>query len=99
MVGRLIALVTVIATSNHLGDARYGTFTTLVNYTAIISVVLDLGFNVLFVREGARHPNEVQRYLRNVMSLRAMMSVASLALIAQFISGVVMWIRKRDAAQ
>ena len=81
MVGRLIALVTVIATSNHLGDARYGTFTTLVNYTAIISVVLDLSFNVLFVREGARHPNEVQRYLRNVMSLRAMMSVASLALL------------------
>jgi O-antigen/teichoic acid export membrane protein len=82
VVARLIALVTVIATSNHLGGAGYGTFTTLVNYTAIISVVLDLGFNVLFVREGARHPTEIQRYLRNVMSVRAIMSVASLVLLA-----------------
>jgi O-antigen/teichoic acid export membrane protein len=82
VVGRLIALVTVIAASKHLGDANYGTFTTLVNYCAIISVVLDLGFNVLYVREGARHPTAIQRYLRNVMSLRALMSVASLALLA-----------------
>ena len=80
----------MIATSNHLGDARYGTFTTLVNYAAIISVVLDLGFNVLYVREGARHPHEIQRYLRNVMSLRAVMSVGSLALlgVALYLAGL-----------
>jgi O-antigen/teichoic acid export membrane protein len=78
---RLIALVTVIATLNHLGAPRYGTFTTLVNYTAIVSVVLDLGFNVLYVREGARHPTEIERYLRNVMSVRVLMSVVSLVLL------------------
>src|ERR1700682_2358206 len=79
---RLVALITVLATLNHLQPVRYGDFATLVNYTAIVSVVLDLGFNVLFVREGARHPNEIQRYLRNVMSLRLLMSVVSLALLA-----------------
>lgn len=82
IVGRLLALVTVIAASKHLGAANYGTFTTLINYTAIVSVMLDVGFNVLFVREGARHPTEIQRYLRNVMSLRAVMSVLSLAVLA-----------------
>ncbi len=82
VVARLIALVTVIATLNHLGAAPYGSFATLVNYTAIVSVVLDLGFNVLFVREGARHPDQIQRYLRNVLSLRLMMSVVSLGLLA-----------------
>ena len=66
----------------HLTPAPYGAFATLVNYTAIVSVVLDLGFNVLFVREGARQPNEIQRYLRNVMSLRLLMSVLSLGLLA-----------------
>ena len=81
VVARLIALVTVIATLNHLTPAPYGKFTTLVNYTAIVSVVLDLGFNVLYVREGARHPAEIQRYLRNVMSVRAIMSVASLVVL------------------
>src|SRR5579859_1922767 len=66
----------------YLKAAPYGAFATLVNYTAIVSVVLDLGFNVLFVREGARQPNEIQRYLRNVMSLRLLMSVVSLGLLA-----------------
>jgi O-antigen/teichoic acid export membrane protein len=82
VVARLVALVTVLAMIRYLKAAPYGAFATLVNYTAIVSVVLDLGFNVLFVREGARHPNEIQRYLRNVMSLRLLMSVVSLGLLA-----------------
>lgn len=82
VVARVVALVTVIATLKYLTPAPYGAFATLVNLTAIVSVVLDLGFNVLFVREGARHPNEIQRYLRNVMSLRLLMSVVSLVLLA-----------------
>jgi O-antigen/teichoic acid export membrane protein len=86
VVARLIALVTVIATLQHLGPARYGAFTTLVNYTAIVSVVLDLGFNVLFVREGARHRTEIQRYLRNVMSIRLLMAVMSLVILAVALS-------------
>jgi O-antigen/teichoic acid export membrane protein len=82
IVARLVALFTVLLIVRYLGPSRNGVFTVLVNYTAIVSVVLDLGFNVLFVREGARHPAEIQRYLRNVMSLRLVMSVASLALLA-----------------
>jgi len=82
VVARLIALVTVIATLNHLGPSRYGAFATLVNYTAIVSVVLDLGFNVLFVREGARHPSEIERYLRNVMSVRLLLGVLTFAILA-----------------
>ena len=82
VIARLIALVTVLAMIKYLKAAPYGAFATVVNYTAIVSVVLDLGFNVLFVREGARHPNEIQRYLRNVASLRLLMSVVSLVLLA-----------------
>jgi O-antigen/teichoic acid export membrane protein len=82
VIARLIALITVLAMIKYLRAAPYGTFATVVNYTAIVSVVLDLGFNVLFVREGARHPNEIQRYLRNVMSLRLLMAVVSLGLLA-----------------
>ena len=82
VVARLIALVTVIALLNHLTAGPYGTFTTLVNYTAIVSVLLDLGFNVLFVREGARHREEIQRYLRNVMSARLLLAVVSFVVLA-----------------
>jgi O-antigen/teichoic acid export membrane protein len=82
VIARLIALITVIATLKQLTPAPYGTFITLVNYTAIVSVVLDLGFNVLYVREGARHPADIQRYLRNVMSLRLLMAVGSFVILA-----------------
>ena len=82
VVARLIALVTVIYIVNSLTPAGYGSFTVLVNLTAIVSVVLDLGFNVLFVREGARDHGQIQRYLRNVMSLRLLMSVVAFGLLA-----------------
>src|SRR5712692_4444725 len=82
VVGRLVALVTVLRMLHFMGAGPYGTFATLVNYLAIVSVALDLGFNVLFVREGARHPSEIQRYLRNVMSFRLLMSVVALGLLA-----------------
>ena len=82
VIARLVALVTVLAMIKFLKATPYGMFATVANYTAIVSVVLDLGFNVLFVREGARNPNEIQRYLRNVMSLRLLMSVVSLGLLA-----------------
>jgi O-antigen/teichoic acid export membrane protein len=82
VVARLVALVTVLAMIKYLTATPYGAFATVANYTAIVSVVLDLGFNVLFVREGARHPNEIQRYLRNIMSLRLLMSIVSLGLLA-----------------
>lgn len=92
VVARLIALVTVIYIINSLEPRRYGAFTVLVNCTAIVSVVLDLGFNVLFVREGARHRDDIERYLRNVMSVRLVMSVLSLVLLV----GVLMVVGLSD---
>src|SRR2546430_16522163 len=65
-----------------LGTDNYGVFSALINLTAIASVALDLGFNVLFVREGARHRDELQRYLRTVMSLRLLMSVIAVIVLA-----------------
>jgi len=82
VIARLIALVTVLYMIRRLGPDQYGSFTTLVNLTAIVSVALDLGFNVLFVREGARERSEIQRYLRNVMSLRLLMSIVAFVLLA-----------------
>jgi len=82
VVARLLTLFTVFYMIRRLGTNDYGAFSALVNLTAIASVALDLGFNVLFVREGARHSNEIQRYLRNVMSLRLLMSIVALLILA-----------------
>lgn len=85
VVARLIALVTVLYMIRWLGKDHYGTFTVLVNLTAIVSVVLDLGFNVLFVREGARHHHEIQRYLQNIIAVRLIMSVAAFVVLAALV--------------
>src|SRR2546430_16339559 len=68
-----------------LGTDNYGVFSALINLTAIASVALDLGFNVLFVREGARHHDQIQRFLRNVMSIRLLMSVVALLLLSALV--------------
>lgn len=85
VIGRLVALVTVLYMIRWLGSDHYGSFSVVVNLTAIVSVILDLGFNVLFVREGARHHGEIQRYLRNVMSVRLLMSAVSLGVLAALV--------------
>src|ERR671938_322878 len=82
VVSRLLALVTVIAAGRHLGDAGFGQYQTLVNYVALVSVLVDIGFNTLYMREGARHPSDIQRYLRNVFSVKALLAVVCLVVLA-----------------
>ncbi|HVC99973.1 MAG TPA: flippase [Candidatus Dormibacteraeota bacterium] len=86
---RAIALVTVFATANELLPARNGEFQTTVTYTALISILVDLGFNTLYTREGAKHPGEIPRYLRSVLSTRALFAVPALAALAvtMYLSG------------
>lgn len=83
---RLVALVTVLAIVNHLGDAGFGRFQTLVNYTAVVAVLVDLGFNTLYVREGARHPAQIERYLNNLLSAKALLSVVAFLVLAGALS-------------
>src|SRR5207247_3821253 len=64
VLARLIALFTVLYMVRWLGPPGYGSFSVLINLSAIASVLLDLGFNVLFVRDGAREHAAIQRYLR-----------------------------------
>jgi len=47
VVARLVALVTVLAMIKYFKAAPYGAFATVVNYTAIVSVVLDLMIHVI----------------------------------------------------
>ncbi|HEY8634759.1 MAG TPA: flippase [Candidatus Dormibacteraeota bacterium] len=83
VVSRLIALVTVLATAESLRDARFGVFNTVVTVTALVSpVFLDLGFNILYQREGARRPSEIERYLQNLMSARVILAIIALPVLA-----------------
>lgn len=75
--------MTVFATAASLQATRFGVFNTVVTVTALVApIFLDLGFNVLYQREGARHPSEIERYLQNLMSARLLLAVVSLPILA-----------------
>ena len=84
---RAIALVTVFATANSLGPGGNGEFQLTVTYAALISILVDLGFNTLYTREGARQPDRIPHYLNSILSTRTVFALPALAVLA-----VVMWV-------
>jgi O-antigen/teichoic acid export membrane protein len=83
VVSRLIALVTVFATAGYLLPSRFGDFNTVVTVTALVApVFLDLGFNILYQREGARQPAEIERFLQNLLSARLILALVALPVLA-----------------
>jgi len=82
VVSRGIALVTVFAAANALGPGGNGRFQAAVTYAALTSILIDLGFNTLYTREGARQPDQIPHYLRSVLSSRALFALPALAVLA-----------------
>jgi len=90
VISRIIALVAVIIIGNFLEPTRFGEMQTAVTYVGLVGTLTDLGFSALYVREGARHTNELARYWNNVASLKVVGAIVGLPLIfaALYIAGV-----------
>src|SRR2546426_1095215 len=82
VVSRLVSLVVVLVLANALGDVAYGRYTTLIAFSALVSVVADLGFNPLYTREAARTPQELGHYLGTLMVLKVFLAAAALGILA-----------------
>lgn len=82
VVSRLVALVTVIVLARHLGDAAYGRYTTLIAYSAIVSVLADLGLSPLYTREAARAPGRIPDYLGTLLGGKVALAVAASLVLA-----------------
>ncbi len=81
-VSRVISLVVVITLANALGDTRYGQYTTLIAYSALVSVAADLGFSPLYTREAARNRKELGDYLGTLLIFKLALSAASVVIFA-----------------
>lgn len=79
---RLLALVAVVAIGNALGDSGFGQMQTAITYTALVGAITDIGFTALYVREGAREPDQLPRYFNNVASIKLFLIAISLPLLA-----------------
>ncbi|HXM58203.1 MAG TPA: flippase [Candidatus Dormibacteraeota bacterium] len=86
VVSRLVALVTVIVLARHLGDAEYGRYTTLIAYSAIVSVLADLGLSPLYTREAARSPDRIPEYLGTLLGGKVVLGVVSALVLAVALS-------------
>jgi O-antigen/teichoic acid export membrane protein len=82
IVSRLVALVTVVVLANHLGGDGYGRYTTLVAYSALVSVVADLGLNTLYTREAARDPARLSRFLSTLFTGKLALGLAASVMLA-----------------
>lgn len=81
IVSRLAALVLVIVLFNHLGATRYGQYTTLVAYSAIVSVLADFGLNTLYTREAARDRSALPRYLATLLAGKLPLAVLAFVVL------------------
>ena len=77
-----MALVIVVLLANHLGADGYGRFTTLIAYSALISVLADLGLAPLYTREAAREPDQLTRFLSNLLAGKLALSILAFAVMA-----------------
>ncbi|HET9050514.1 MAG TPA: flippase [Candidatus Dormibacteraeota bacterium] len=84
---RLLALMAVLVIQRRLAADEFGAFSTVVTYGALAGVVVDLGFNTLYVREAARRLDQLERYLDNVLSVKALLAVVGFAVFA----GLLWW--------
>src|SRR2546427_876320 len=86
VISRLVALVMVIKLANFLGADGYGRYTTLVAYSALVSVVADLGLSPLYTREAARDAERQSAFLATLLSGKLALGVA-----ASVIFAVTLW--------
>jgi O-antigen/teichoic acid export membrane protein len=83
---RLVALVVVVVMANHLHPGNYGRFTTAITYSALVSIVADLGLNPLYTREAARDRAGLPRYLGLLMSGKVVLSLIAAVLLGGALS-------------
>jgi O-antigen/teichoic acid export membrane protein len=81
-ISRLVSLVVVIVLANALGDTNYGRYTTLIAYSALVSVIADLGFSPLYTREAARNQKELGDYLGTLLLVKIGLGVAAAVIMA-----------------
>ena len=90
VISRIIALVAVIIIGNYLDPTRFGEMQTAITYVGLVGTLTDLGFSALYVREGARHTDQLSRYWNNVASLKVIGAAIGLPLLfgALYFAGV-----------
>ena len=81
LVSKVLVLAVVLIVIRTMGDENYGRFTSLVVYSALVSIVADLGLRPLFTREVAKQRTRLTPYLNSILSLKLVLSIPVLVVL------------------
>jgi O-antigen/teichoic acid export membrane protein len=79
---KIAVFVVVVLLWRHLTADAYGRFSAMVVYATLAGIVADLGLQTVFVRDVSRDPSAFDRYLSNLLSVRLLLSLVALLLLA-----------------
>ena len=86
IISKLIGLVTVAYLARVIKPAGLGIIGFATAFVSYFSLMVNLGFNTLGVREGARNKENIARYVNNIVTIRLMLAVIGYALLTVIIS-------------
>lgn len=69
---------------NRVGTEEYGLYFTLLNFSYLFNIILDLGITNYNTRYVAQHPNLVKRYIGNILGLRTVLFASYVVLSISF---------------
>jgi len=75
ILSKLIRIVLVVLSARLLGDTNYGKFTFSLAFTTLFLIITDMGIHQLLVRELARKPEMVKKYLANALVIKLFLSL------------------------
>ena len=83
---KLFSLILVIYIARFLEDVGYGKYSFALAFTALFAVLINLGLNMLTIREVARDKNLAGKYLGNIVVIKVPLSIISFGLIVFIIN-------------
>src|SRR5438067_5541657 len=82
LASKVLVFVVVLVVIRTTGQDDYGTFTSIVIYSGLVSILADLGLRPLFTREVAKDRSLMSPYLNSILSLK--LALAPLVLLVLY---------------
>ena len=81
IVTTIFSVLLSIFIARNLGDVIFGKFSFALAFIAFFTIFSKLGYNTLLIREVARDKSQANRYLNNILFIRALLSLVVFAFI------------------
>ncbi len=67
--------------ARYVGPASLGKYYFAISFTTIFAIFIDLGFANVLTREVAKNPDKTQKWLSNILAMKSLLALLSLAIV------------------